>query len=82
MHHVMDSVRHIYRNYPEDLDKAETHRLQVDYQDYIQYMTMEPDLVEFLEFLAPDIQAAISPTEPPPCRFSWTSSDWPPISAK
>lgn len=60
MHHVMDSVRHIFRNYPEDLDAADAYRRGVDYTPYLQHMIMEPDLLEFLHFIRPQSKTAIS----------------------
>lgn len=60
MHHVMDSVRHIFRHYPEDQEKADAYRQALDYTPYLQYMLLEPDLVEFLNFLRPEHKTAIS----------------------
>jgi len=60
MHHVMDSVSHIFRHWPEDLEKAHEFRKSLDYKDFIKHMTIEPDLVEFLEFVTPNYQTAIS----------------------
>ncbi|MHB8149081.1 MAG: HAD family hydrolase [Desulfobulbia bacterium] len=60
MHHVMDSVRHIFRKYPNDLDAAETFRKGLDYTPFLQHMIMEPDLPEFLDFLRPGYKTAIS----------------------
>lgn len=60
VHHVVDSVRHIYRKYPEDYEKAEQYRRTLDYTPFLKYMRMEPDLPEFLNFLAPEIARAIS----------------------
>ncbi len=60
MHHVMDSVRHIFRNYPEDLDAADAYRRGVDYTPYLQHMIMEPDLLDFLHFIRPQFKTAIS----------------------
>ena len=60
MHHVMDSVRHIFRKYPNDLDAAETFRKGLDYTPFLQHMIMEPDLPEFLDFLRPEYKTAIS----------------------
>lgn len=60
MHHVMDSLRHLFRRYPEDLERAEAYRQSLDYTPYLQYMTMEPDLLEFLDFLSPAYKTAIS----------------------
>lgn len=59
-HHVDDSVRHIYRNYPEDYQQADEYRKGLDYTPYLQYMRMEPDLVEFLEHIRPRYKTAIS----------------------
>ena len=60
MHHVMDSVRHLFRAYPADLERAEAYRKTLDYTPYLQYMLMEPDLFEFLDFLRPGYKTAIS----------------------
>ncbi|MDA8163565.1 MAG: HAD-IA family hydrolase [Desulfobacteraceae bacterium] len=60
IHHVMDSVRHIFRHHPEDFPAADAYRREVDYTPYLRHMRMEPDLREFLELLRPDLNAAIS----------------------
>lgn len=60
IHHVMDSVRHIFRHYPEDFEEAEQYRASLDYGPFLQFMTMEPDLLEFLEVLRPNHKTAIS----------------------
>ena len=60
IHNVMESVRYILRHYPEDIDKAERYRADLDYHPFLQYMNMEPDLVQFLEFLTPGYERAIS----------------------
>ncbi len=60
MHHVVDSVRHIFRHYPEEREKADEYRKTVDYRDFLQYMIMEPDLLEFLNFLGSSYKTAIS----------------------
>jgi len=60
IHHVADSVRHIFRRYPEDYPKAEEYRKGLDYAPFLKYMRMEPDLIEFLRFLRPARQTAIS----------------------
>ena len=60
MHNVMESVRHILRHYPDDIEKAEKYRADLDYHPFLQYMSMEPDLIEFLDFLTPTYEKAIS----------------------
>jgi len=60
MHHVMDSVRYIFRHWPEEIDKAHQFRESLDYKDFIKHMTIEPDLVEFLEHITPNFKTAIS----------------------
>ena len=60
MHHVMDSMGHIFRHWPEELKKAHRFRESLDYKDFIKHMPIEPDLVEFLEWITPDYKAAIS----------------------
>ena len=60
MHHVLDSVRHIFRHYPEDLAAADDYRQGLDYSPYLKHMVMEPDLPEFLSFLRPGLKTAIS----------------------
>jgi phosphoglycolate phosphatase len=60
MHHVMDSVRHIFRHYPDDLAAADLCRRGIDYQPFLKHMHMEPDLRAFLELLPPGCDAAIS----------------------
>ncbi len=60
MHHVMDSTRHLFRAYPADLERADAYRKTLDYTPYLQYLLMEPDLFEFLDFLQPDYKTAIS----------------------
>ncbi len=60
IHNVMQSVRYILRHYPEDIERAEAFRADLDYHPFLQYMNMEPDLVEFLQFLMPRYDRAIS----------------------
>ena len=51
IHNVMKSVRYLLRNYPQDIDKAEAYRADLNYQPFLKYMTIEPDLIAFLEEL-------------------------------
>lgn len=60
MHHVMDSVSHIFRQYPAEIEQAHAYRKGLDYTPFLHYMYMEPDLVEFLHFLRPGRRTAIS----------------------
>ncbi len=60
-HNVMDSVDFIFRRYsPEQITEAHDYRKAVDYAPYLEHMIMEPDLLEFLDFLKPDYHTAIS----------------------
>lgn len=60
MHHVIDSVNHIFRHYPDDVEKVHEYRKTVEYGDFVKHMIMEPDLPEFLQFLVPTYKTAIS----------------------
>ena len=60
MHHVMDSVDHIFRHWPEDLEAAHNYRQSLDYKDFIKHMVIEPDLVQFLKHITPSCRTAIS----------------------
>ena len=59
-HHVMDSIRHIFRHYPEDFSAAEEYRKSVDYSHFLKFMIMEPDLLDFLRFVRKEHRTAIS----------------------
>ena len=59
-HNVFDSVDHIFRKHPGTLQAAHAYREEVDYSPYLQYMRIEPDLKEFLQFLRPRFRTAIS----------------------
>jgi len=60
MHNVMESIDHIFRHYPEDLERAHALRRRMDYSPFLRYMRMEPDLPAFLDFLAGRCHTAIS----------------------
>ncbi len=61
MHNVTDSVSHVFRHYQDqDMNKVHRHRLQTDYSKYLQYMRMEPDLIEFLSYAKEHFRLAIS----------------------
>lgn len=60
IHHVIDSVNHIMRHWPAELAAAHEYRKGLDYKDFIRHMTIEPDLVEFLQLITPGCRTAIS----------------------
>ncbi len=60
MHRVEDSVRHIFRHYPEDLAAATSYHRELDYTPFLRYMHLEPDLLQFLDYLRPRCKTAIS----------------------
>jgi phosphoglycolate phosphatase-like HAD superfamily hydrolase len=61
IHNVHNSVAHIFRNH-KHINPAliEACRLDLDYAPYLRFMTMEPDLLRFLEYIKPSYQTAIS----------------------
>lgn len=59
-HHVMDSLRHIFRHYPGDLEAADRYRKSLDYRPFLDFMIMEPDLKEFLQLVRRRCKTAIS----------------------
>jgi HAD superfamily hydrolase (TIGR01509 family) len=60
-HNVMDSVAFLFGRYPEDdLKAVHDYRKSVDYTPFLEYLTLEPDLKEFLHFLRPRHGTAIS----------------------
>jgi HAD superfamily hydrolase (TIGR01549 family) len=61
IHNVHDSIRHIFRHYPElSLPEINDYRLGIDYTPFLHHMRMEADLVEFLEATRPQYKLAIS----------------------
>ncbi|MEW6427873.1 MAG: HAD hydrolase-like protein [Thermodesulfobacteriota bacterium] len=60
IHNVFDSIRHIFRHYPEEIDAALAYRARLDYRPYLRHMAMEPDLPLFLDFLETRCHTAIS----------------------
>jgi phosphoglycolate phosphatase-like HAD superfamily hydrolase len=59
-HNVIDSVNHIFGNYPQEIEEANQYRISVDYTPYLEYMAIESDLKEFLSLLKPKFYTAIS----------------------
>lgn len=60
MHRVEDSIHHILRHHPADLAAALRFQRELDYTPFLQYMRMEPDLLQFLDYLRPGYKTAIS----------------------
>src|SRR5665647_245129 len=61
IHNVNDSIVHIFRNHTHvSIDAVTTYRKGLDYSPYLQYMEMEPDLIEFLQTIKPRYHTAIS----------------------
>jgi phosphoglycolate phosphatase len=59
-HHVMDSIKYIFRNYQEDFEEINQYRETVNYSKFLNHMRMEPDLIDFLKFLKGRFHIAIS----------------------
>ena len=60
-HNVTDSVPHIFRNHTTvKQDAVDRYRTELDYTPFLQYMIMEPDLIEFLHCIKPRYHTAIS----------------------
>ncbi|MBT8334269.1 MAG: HAD hydrolase-like protein, partial [Deltaproteobacteria bacterium] len=61
MQSVTNSVKHIFRHYPEqDINEVFRRRETLTYAPYLQYMKIEPDLVNFLESAQTHYRLAIS----------------------
>lgn len=61
VHNVSDSIRHIFRaSSHETLAAVTGYREKLNYSPYLAYMTIEPDLVEFLEYAQSRYKLAIS----------------------
>lgn len=61
MQSVTNSVKHIFRHYPEqDINEVFHRRETLTYAPYLQYMKIEPDLVDFLQFAHTRYRLAIS----------------------
>ncbi len=60
-HNVFDSVAHIFRNHPEiPLEGVHKFRTSLNYSEFLQYMTMEKDLLFFLDSIKNKYDLAIS----------------------
>ncbi|HID69263.1 MAG TPA: HAD family hydrolase [Desulfobacterales bacterium] len=61
MHNVAESIRHIFRHYPQqNLQEVEKLRQETGYAPFLKYMKMEEDLIQFLDICTPRYQLAIS----------------------
>ena len=61
IHNVHNSIRHIFRNHAHiSLERVNAYREVLDYTPYLQFMEMEPDLVDFLRTIKPRCHTAIS----------------------
>lgn len=60
-HNVNDAVAHIFRNHAAvDLTEIHRHRSALDYTPYLSSMIVEPDLIPYLNTVAPNYRLAIS----------------------
>lgn len=60
-HNVTDSVAHIFRHHDHIRQELiDEYRTELDYSPFLQYMIMEPDLMDFLRFIKPRYHTAIS----------------------
>ena len=61
IHNVNNSIRHIFRNHTHiSIDLVNAYRQKLDYTPYLQFMEMEPDLIDFLRLIKPRLHTAIS----------------------
>jgi len=59
-HNVMDAVNYIFRKNTQLITEVHNYRQTVDYTPFLEYMMIEPDLKDFLDFLRPKYHTAIS----------------------
>ena len=61
IHNVHNSIAHIFRKHKHiDPSAIDAYRQGLDYSPYLRHMTMEPDLLPFLEQIKPHYFTAIS----------------------
>jgi phosphoglycolate phosphatase len=61
IHHVKESTRHIFRHYPDqNLQEVALFRQETGYAQFLKYMKMEEDLIQFLDICTPRYQLAVS----------------------
>jgi HAD superfamily hydrolase (TIGR01509 family) len=59
-HPAPESVPHIFREWPQDIDRVNGYRASLDYTPFLRQMALEPDLLEFLAAVRPPLLTAIS----------------------
>lgn len=60
-HNVTDSVAYIFRNHNRIRQEAvDRYRTELDYTPFLDFMVMEPDLLDFLRIIKPQYHTAIS----------------------
>jgi HAD superfamily hydrolase (TIGR01509 family) len=58
---VTDSIEHIFRNAPDiPMERIRQYQAEIGYGPFLPYMKMEPDLIEFLDYVRPSYKLAIS----------------------
>lgn len=61
MHNVFDSMAHIFSRHDHiSVEQVNAYRNNLDYGNFLQYMTIAPDLIQFLQTIAPEYHRAIS----------------------
>ena len=61
IHNVNNSILHIFRKHSHiAIDEVNAYRESLDYTPYLQFMEMEPDLIDFLQSIKPRYHTAIS----------------------
>ena len=61
MSSVADSIQHIFRNYHTiQLEEVDQFRTQTGYKPFLKYMSIEPDLIDFLKIVSKKYSLAIS----------------------
>ena len=60
MHTAAESLRYLFRNDLELLQKASVFVTQLDYSDFLEHMKMEPGVVDTLENIRPPLLTAVS----------------------
>jgi HAD superfamily hydrolase (TIGR01509 family) len=61
MSSVADSIQHIFGKAPDiPIGHIRQYQAEIGYGPFLQYMRMEPDLIEFLEYVRPSFKLAIS----------------------